>query len=515
IRLRGRLEPGVNGQIAGLVDIPATILDVLARCGGRSRKLRAAFSSGGNARDGGSNVVRFGSGMSLLGSGGESSGCYAESFYGFYAYHWAPLYSLIKGSLKYIDAPIPHLYNLDADPEEKTNLAPSHPELSTALKRQLVQLRDGLRRRESRKVRLDAQAIARLRSLGYLSGRSAPVDVSESGLALLRDPHSVVRTVHGLVTQAREYGEKGLYAEMVPLLTMAVQRSPESPEIHEMLATAHLHLGMSSNALPHIHAVLDANPENRTMVANLGSVYLENRDYEKAVMLYQQALSLPHDPREPLTETGVSVVLLNTRACLATALESLNRVTEAEEQYRLILAEVPDHLEARNGLANLCVRQQRFDEAIEQFRACLRINPRLVSQRENLGRLLWHKNRYKEALDTWREGLRFYPEEPVYLFHLAWRLATCPDDSVRDGTQAVGYAETLCRVTEWSNVQALDCLAAAYAESGKFDAALATLEKAIALAKNSQEAGPMIPEIRSRLELYQRSQPFRDKSSAP
>ena len=41
---------------------------------------------------------------------------------------WAPLYGVARGSLKYIDLPIPELYDLAADPAEAQNLMASRPD---------------------------------------------------------------------------------------------------------------------------------------------------------------------------------------------------------------------------------------------------------------------------------------------------------------------------------------------------------------------------------------------------
>jgi len=54
---------------------------------------------------------------------------------------WAPLYGVARGPLKYIDLPIPELYDVAADPAEARNLAPSRPEDVRQLQTLLRQLR--------------------------------------------------------------------------------------------------------------------------------------------------------------------------------------------------------------------------------------------------------------------------------------------------------------------------------------------------------------------------------------
>jgi tetratricopeptide (TPR) repeat protein len=64
----------------------------------------------------------------------------SESTYGRDCFGWAPLRALRVGSLKYIDAPRPELYNVAKDPKELTNLIDSHPADAVKLRAQLRQI---------------------------------------------------------------------------------------------------------------------------------------------------------------------------------------------------------------------------------------------------------------------------------------------------------------------------------------------------------------------------------------
>src|SRR5439155_2399345 len=80
---------------------------------------------------------------------------------------WAPLAGVASGSLKYIDLPIPELYDVAADPAESRNLASSRPadvrQLQTLLRQLRASDRGPIRTSESAETR------KRLGSLGYLS----------------------------------------------------------------------------------------------------------------------------------------------------------------------------------------------------------------------------------------------------------------------------------------------------------------------------------------------------------
>jgi len=88
-----------------------------------------------------------------------------------------------------------------------------------------------------------------------------------------------------------------------------------------------------------------------------------------------------------------------------------------------------------------------------------------------------------KALEHYRLALRISPDYTTAQNDLAWLLATCADEDLRDGAQAVEIAERASRSRRPPVPEILDTLGAAYAESGRFGDAIKTAEQAIALAR--------------------------------
>jgi tetratricopeptide (TPR) repeat protein len=82
---------------------------------------------------------------------------------------------------------------------------------------------------------------------------------------------------------------------------------------------------------------------------------------------------------------------------------------------------------------------------------------------------------------------------------LAWRLATRPESTFRDGTNAVELAQKAVAVTSRTNAMYLDSLAAAYAASGQYTNAVKAQQEAIALVQDEKQKR----EFGSRLSLYE------------
>ncbi len=110
------------------------------------------------------------------------------------------------------------------------------------------------------------------------------------------------------------------------------------------------------------------------------------------------------------------------------------------------------------------------------------------------------------ALAIWAEVIEIDPRDITAHNRSAWIWATCSDAALRDGKKAVESASLAGRRTDWINAHILDTLAAAHAESGDFDAAVAWERKAIKLETNTalREA------FRSRLALFETKTPYRE-----
>lgn len=116
---------------------------------------------------------------------------------------------------------------------------------------------------------------------------------------------------------------------------------------------------------------------------------------------------------------------------------------------------------------------------------------------------------YEEQRDDLVAALALEPENGMVLNSLAWLYCTCPDDEIRDGTQAVDLARRAAALEKPANANVLDTLAAAYAEVGQFDDACQTMRQAIAGFKTFlPPAGLEI--YRARLALYESGEAYRE-----
>jgi Flp pilus assembly protein TadD len=120
------------------------------------------------------------------------------------------------------------------------------------------------------------------------------------------------------------------------------------------------------------------------------------------------------------------------------------------------------------------------------------------------------QGKFRCAIVAYRAALALQPKSQGILNNLAWLLATCPDAGVRDGTEAVRLAGQACDLTQFQITMMVGTLAAAYAEAGRFSEAVATAQKACALATESGDQ-PLARRNQELLEQYRAGRPYREE----
>jgi len=97
--------------------------------------------------------------------------------------------------------------------------------------------------------------------------------------------------------------------------------------------------------------------------------------------------------------------------------------------------------------------------------------------------------RDSDAINHYQRVLQVDTNSAFAMNNLAVLLASTSDPRLRNGNEAVRLAERACQLTQYKEAALLYTLAAAYAEAGRFDDAIACAQKArvVALAKGQKE----------------------------
>jgi arylsulfatase A-like enzyme len=212
--------------------------------------------------------------------------------------HWSPLLGLRSDRLKYIRAPQPELYDLEADPGETDNRAPREPELVARMDREL-QARLAEARTPDAGVVLSAEDRARLRSLGYVVS-PAPVEISELGRVGGPDPKAEI----GLLRELAEV--QALMTERRPGEALARMRSLEEagPSVAGLRAAVALSAGDAAEAERAARAALAAAPGRPDVLVLLGQSLEAQGRPRSARAAFEAALAI--DPTSGGARAGLT-----------------------------------------------------------------------------------------------------------------------------------------------------------------------------------------------------------------
>lgn len=130
------------------------------------------------------------------------------------------------------------------------------------------------------------------------------------------------------------------------------------------------------------------------------------------------------------------------------------------------------------------------------------------NQQLDLARAAMKSEDLAGAVDHEEQALALNGNSLEALNNVAWLRAIAPDAALRNGDEAVRLAEQACELTGRQQPVPLSTLAAAYAETGRFDEAIATAQAAIAIEQKSG-ATNIVVKMTQCLQLYQAHKPYR------
>jgi arylsulfatase A-like enzyme/Tfp pilus assembly protein PilF len=332
------------------------------------------------------------------GAAAEPTATYFESLSASLNRGWAPLYGVARGSLKYIDLPIPELYDLAADPAESRDLAASRPDEMRELQRLLAALRADDRGASPSRER--AATREQLRSLGYLSGTAArkehytEADDPKRLVDIDRQIDEVVSTYqHGDLRRAIALGER------------VVERRPDMPLSLVHLAFLYNEAGDHPRAAAAIRRALALNPAADDVAALAGAYLTEAGLPDEAVKRLAPYVSAPQPDVDVLIAYGVA---LASSGRPRDALDAFNRARSLDPSNGLPLVDA----------ATVYLSTGERDRAAAAFTEALKVDPALARAHNGLGVIAAGRKDYRAALDHWGRAVRLDPTDYRTLFNL-------------------------------------------------------------------------------------------------
>ena len=298
-----------------------------------------------------------------------------------------------------------------------------------------------------------------------------------------------------LLNLAKVLGWAGKCEDSGAVAQRATQAAPDMAEAWYLWAMALQRSGNDKTAIPKFREAVRLNPKYVEALGQMANSLLNVGQTEQAEKEIQRALAL--EPNSASLQFGLGEVLRRT-----------GRLREAVAAYRRAVGIEPRMARAWAQLGRAILEQRQPDEAMPYLEKAIELSPTHPGYRFTVGSALILLGKRRVAVEQFAKAVEFDPHNLGALNNLAWLLATCDEDGIRDGPRAVRLAEHAREITEGKHYGVLDTLAAAYAAAGQFDRAVAIADKAVGLAKaagQEETAG----EIEKRLELYKAGRPYR------
>lgn len=362
---------------------------------------------------------------------------YFESLYPYHSLGWAPLMGFIAKEEKYIDSPIPELYDLKSDFGELNNLA-KEKKLGVYKKRldRIIGERSNPEMPGERK-KVDPETLRRLSSLGYISNPN----ISEKESYGLNDDIKTLLPIYNKAYRTKiryKNGEMSL-DKTIEILEKVLNETQKIDIAYESLASLYRQSGRLEEAIDVLKSGFEHNPTSYEILRDLvlylsesgkhrevislsesnhlvqmdfssdiwnvlGYAYWKTGDLERAPASYEKALSIDSENPSLLTNYG--------NVCLSvfhkTDKWSFHR--KAIELFKKAIELDSRNAQAYSGLGTAHLINRDLDAAIDDWKKVLEILPSHANSTYNISRAYIAKGNKQKALEFLQQYMKIYAD---------------------------------------------------------------------------------------------------------
>ena len=328
----------------------------------------------------------------------QERGLYAEALYSRYHFGWSELYALTDAQYSFIRAPRDELYDLQRDPDQRTNLAPQRESTRVAMRAALEKLTAGVPIETPGDVSADARE--RLRALGYV-GSAPSANAAGSDLP---DPKDKVQTLERY-RAAIALVQQGRFEDALSGFRTIAAENPKMADVWSEMGGLALRFGRNEEALAAYKHVVDIAPHDRTALISVADTLLKLGRIEEARA--QAAVAAETIP--------ASDVRWRARAHQTLAMIALARHDEADARAEAARATEIDSTLPMTPYVEGLIRYNanQFDAAVPFLQQALNQSAsntvQIAELRYYLGDALARVERYAEAEPILTDEVRLFP----------------------------------------------------------------------------------------------------------
>lgn len=315
---------------------------------------------------------------------------YFESLLPYYSRGWAPIHGFIEDGMKFIDSPIPELFDLKSDLNEEKNLAGSTNLAPYRSRMQKLLVEQASSRGSRAGGRYDRESMEKLRSLGYVSfgmnsraRKFGPADDVKTRLPYHNRATEALKTYKdGNVGKAFQilkqvlaeqddiaiayynlaelYNREGRPQDAMQVLKLGAEKIPESYMLFFQLVSSLSDVGLHQKVIEQVttsdYREMEFDPEIWNI---LGIAYFRDRQYSKARESYQKALAMGEESVILLTNMG-EVLFAESQSS-----GQVETLASALQCFRQVIRVDPTYARAHLGAGKVLIKASQLEDAIQ------------------------------------------------------------------------------------------------------------------------------------------------------
>ena len=327
---------------------------------------------------------------------------YFESLYPYYSRGWAPLKGFIHKEKKYIDSPIPELYDLSHDFDELQNLAGR--EKTAQFTSQLNDLIQDLTPAQGivSVQQADRETREKLASLGYVS--SGRVPQTQKKEFDVKDDVKVMLPYTNRINEGWKLYKSGQQEAGVKLIKEIFEERKDIDMAYKQLAFIYQETGSTEEAIAILEQGLSALPSSYEIYIDYMKVLISAKQYDQVIQSFEKI---------SLREAEYDPEIWNN---LGTAYARRGDLEMAIKAFEMGLSLDDNHPELYNNLANASYSHSLkkkdpfiFTRSFEYYKKAIELDPEYPAPYYGLGHAYREEGNLGGAIYCWQKTLELDP----------------------------------------------------------------------------------------------------------
>jgi len=348
----------------------------------------------------------------LQGKKTEDREIFFESLSPYYNMGWGPIAGYLRKDQKYIDSPVPELYDLAGDFDEKNNLAGSKNLTDHKKRLDRIFQRQSSAASSTAGQKMDRETQERLRSLGYL----ASLQGSRKKIFQPEDDVKVLLPYHNKSMEALDLYRAGKAGESIEALREVITARANIKTAYLNLALIHKRQGRWDDAIGVLEAGRSSLPDNYELYAETIAYLYDAGRFSEAIQAFERK-SPPERELDPVVWVYAGL-----------AHWKVGNNPSAVELYQKSISIDPKFSVPHTNLGTLFAFEFKktnepasFIRSVESYETAIRLDPTSGDAFQGLGVVNYLAKNYDNAIGSLNRALQLEPglDEAVFFLGLA------------------------------------------------------------------------------------------------